>query len=908
MNRRILQVLVIVFAVSQMAFFNIRTLFDNPKYSELKSIERIKRSVTLIQYEYYDKSRVKPKKMLEEGFFELAKEVPEVLPVFDGQKLVLKLGSKEKVLSIGGVNDLGDLLFPVNSGFEFIKKNYKGEVKYADMEYAFIAGMVSVLDPHSNILTPKVFEEFKTQTSGEYGGLGIVIGLKDNELAVVSPLDDTPAFRAGILADDKILQIDDQSTTNMSLNEAVDLMRGKPGTKVVLKIKSKNKDDRFVTLVREVIEIKSIQTKLVKKDNKNIAIIRIKGFQEETYPDMVKGIRELRKQAFGRLDGIILDLRNNPGGLLDQAILIADKFLESGEIVLTAGPDEIDTDVAYARKQNSDILLPTIVLIDEGSASASEIVAGALKNNNRAIIMGRKSFGKGSVQSLFSLRDGSSLKLTVAQYLTPGKVSIQAVGIQPDIHLYPSIVGEDFFDLHEDLYFGEEKLDAHLQNVSKGKQVGPLYHFTYLKTEKKKIESHYTSKIRENEDMELKLATTILSKIKVGTKKEILKQVDGILKEESKIQDQEIVVALKKKSIDWSDIKDKRPLTLESNVQFYDLKGNLLNDLLAGTEVKLRVTLKNIGEKSNYRVLAEVDSLNPLLNHKEFVFGKIEPGSQVFKEVKIKVPSEIINFKEDAKLKIYSSGNEESPKVVAFTTEFTEKTPPILAYQYQIIDNGQDGSRGNGNGIPEKGESIIFVAKVKNIGQGESTNTVINIKNEEGNFVFLKKARETIGVLKSGQMAAKKLKFNIKENFNKDEFKIKFFAIDSHTKTSISDTLKFDLKKHIAIDPKPLEYQQSPIIEVADNSKQMGNLYEIAGKVLDNKRLNDLAIFVKGKKIFYKDLKDIGKDLSYQFDVKLPLEDGLNAIVIQARGYRNIVSQKSLIVVYSDPTKVAKTK
>lgn len=908
-KKTLLLVALIAVAFLQSGFFN----FKNPsgknkvKNINLENIKRISRSTYLVQHEYYDPDRIKPLDMLKEGFYELAKEVPEVLPRFEGQILKFQVGAKSITIPVGEVKKLYDIFPPVSQAFDFLKTNYKGEAKFEDMEYAFVGGMLSVLDPHSNILPPKVYEEFKTQTQGEYGGLGIVIGIKDKELTVISPIEDTPANSAGILADDKIQQIDGQSTTNMTLTEAVDLMRGPPKTQVTLRIKSKNRDPRPVTLTREIIIIKSVVSKLIEHNGKKFGVLRLKGFQEDTFKDMNAALKKMRAKAGGKLDGIALDMRNNPGGLLDQAILIADKFLESGDIVFTVGANNVDEETAVAKKQNNDAIEPMVVLINQGSASASEIVAGALKNNGRAVVLGQKSFGKGSVQSLFSLRDGSSLKLTVAQYLTPGRESIQAVGIYPDIHLYASAVNKEFFDLIEDINFGEDKLDAHLDNKSLTKTHLTSYTLTHLKDDDpdKKPESNYTSKIKDK-DYAVQLALKILHQAPSSDTKAILGKVKNLIEKESEEQDKLVIKALKEYKIDWSLGKKVDKPKLSVKYELKDAKDNPVSDFAAGTEVFIHVTVQNTGTKTLHRVLTDIDSLNPLINNKEFVFGKVEPGESKSAKVVVKIPPEIISFSETVKLLTYTQSTVENPLKKLVDTRFTETSQPQLAFSYSIIDKNSATTKGNGNGIPEKGEKVEMKIAVKNLGPGESKKTLINIKNKEGRYVFLKKARADIGLLKPNQETSKTLSFEVKEDFTKDEFSMDIFALDDETKSSISDTLKFKITEPTSSQPTPGEMQIAPKIAISANTKQTKDKLKLVGSATSPSKLKDIAIFVKGKKLHYINLENEKDPHNKTFDVELPLEDGINSVVIQARNERNIDSQKTMSVVFhKDDQKIA---
>ncbi|MBF0105113.1 MAG: PDZ domain-containing protein [Deltaproteobacteria bacterium] len=873
---------------------------DQSKTLNLENIKRITRSTYLIQHEYYDPARIKPIEMLKEGFYELAKEIPEALPVFNGSTLQFQLGAQKVDIPLGSIKQLYDIFPVVSEAFNFLKKNYRGKSKFDDMEYAFIGGMLSVLDPHSNILPPKVYEEFKTQTQGEYGGLGIVIGIKNLALTVISPIEDTPASRVGILADDKILEIDGQSTTNMPLNDAVDLMRGPPKTKVVLKISSKNRPPRDVTITREIIVIKSVVAKHVEQNGKHFGIIRIKGFQEDTFRDLVKELGNLEQKSNNALKGIVLDLRNNPGGLLDQAIIIADKFLESGDIVFTVGANNEDEEAAVAQRKSDDNIIPMIVMINQGSASASEIVAGALKNNHRAIVIGQRSFGKGSVQSLFSLRDGSSLKLTVAQYLTPGRESIQALGISPDIHLYASSINNEYFDLVENIDFTEEKLDAHLDRTGDRNSSNSKYTLTYLNSKEPDdaSESSYTSKIKED-DFEIKLAINILDKAASPSTAEMLDKTNAILKKEALQQDGLIAEALNKMNIDWSHEQTNNTPKLKVQHKFIDTNGSPVVSIRAGSTVEMVTSVQNLSSETVSRVVTEINSLNPLINNREFVFGKIKPGEEKTAKIVIVAPPEIMTFSENIKLLTYTEKTAQAPHKYLAATRFTEQEQPRLAFSYKIDDGGKSGTKGNQNGIPEKGEKIAMDISVKNLGPGVSKDTIINIKNTEGKHVFLGSARETIGLLNPSDESTKTLHFDIKDSFNKSDFSIEFFAIDNETKANINDTLSFHIVPPHSADPVPGQIQIAPEVTLSDKIRQTGDRLFISGTATDPDNIKDITIFVKGRKIKYINLESVPPVRSKDFDAELLLEEGINSIIVQARDAGDLQTQKTMSFVFN---------
>ncbi len=313
-----------------------------------------------------------------------------------------------------------------------VQQYYVEEVDTKKLIYGGIKGMLRELDPHTNFLPPEIYKEFETETSGEFGGIGIEITVQNGVLTVISPIEDTPAWKAGVKAGDKIVEIDGESTKGFSLVEAAQRMKGKKGAKIKLGIFREGFDQpKDFVIERGTVKIKSVKFTDLED---GYGYVRLTSFIENSASDLEKAIRAQEKK-YKSLKGLIIDLRRNPGGLLDQAIQISDLFLESGTIVSTMGRNQKEKEVVYAKKAGGLPNFPTIVLIDEYSASASEILAGALQDNKRALIMGHRSFGKGSVQSVVKLGDGSGLKLTVGRYYTPNGKSIQAYGIVPDIEL-----------------------------------------------------------------------------------------------------------------------------------------------------------------------------------------------------------------------------------------------------------------------------------------------------------------------------------------------------------------------------------------------------------------------------------------------------------------------------------------
>jgi len=323
-------------------------------------------------------------------------------------------------------NDYNYLKF-LGETIEKIKSDYVDDVKNKELVESAIDGMLSSLDPHSSFLNAESLKKMKIQTKGAFGGLGIEVTMENGFVKVISPIDDTPAYKAGIKAGDYITHLDGKSVIGLNLNEAVDKMRGPAGTKLKVTIGRSNQEAFDVTIKRDIIKISSVKSKL----EEDVGYIRITTFSEQTSKSTKDAIKKLKKEK--NLRGYVLDLRNNPGGLLDQAVSVSDLFLEKGEIVSTRGKNSKNPEMYKAK--SGDIIdgKPLVVIINGGSASASEIVAGALQDHKRAILLGTRSFGKGSVQTIIPVKPYGALRMTTAKYFTPSGRSIQKTGIEPDI-------------------------------------------------------------------------------------------------------------------------------------------------------------------------------------------------------------------------------------------------------------------------------------------------------------------------------------------------------------------------------------------------------------------------------------------------------------------------------------------
>jgi carboxyl-terminal processing protease len=371
--------------------------------------------------------------------------------------------------------------------FERIRTSYVEEIDDTTLLQYAIDGMLTSLDPHSAYLQPEDFSDLQENTTGKFGGLGIEVGQQDGLILVVTPIDETPAQKAGIKAGDLIVSLDGEAVMGMSLNDAVERMRGEPGTDIKLEIRRKNEKELLTfTLTRAEIKVASVRTE---KMNGDIGYVRITQFQENTGGELAQAIEDW--QTNGKLNGIILDLRNNPGGVLDAAVEVVDSFINQGLIVYTKGRNP-NAELSYSATQHTPAgSIPTVVLINGGSASASEIVAGALQDHQRAVIVGTQSFGKGSVQSVLPITEDRAVKLTTARYFTPNGRSIQAQGIRPDIWVEQSEVKSS-----EQRFYKEADLPGHLSNptdaeeVTEGSEKAPEVVSELLKRDFQLYEAH----------------------------------------------------------------------------------------------------------------------------------------------------------------------------------------------------------------------------------------------------------------------------------------------------------------------------------------------------------------------------------------------------------------------------------
>ncbi|NUO08320.1 MAG: PDZ domain-containing protein [Candidatus Brocadia sp.] len=742
---------------------------------------------------YVDPERIKTVEMLKEALTWEERIIPEVLADFSENSNTEKVTVDDvsKTYDLSKIHRSKDMVEILHDALIFINTHRQPSevITASDIEYTAINGMLTQLDPHSIILPPKEFDEFKIGTTGKFGGLGMVVGLREGILTVISPIEGTPAARADMKAGDKIIEIDGESTVNMNLTESVGKLRGDPGTTVTLSVLTeKVAQPKLVSLKREIIVIPTVESASL---DGGFGYIKIRNFQDDTSQCLIEHLKHL-KTSNDKLKGLIIDLRNNSGGLLDQAIDVADKFLEQGNIVITVGPSGHPREVQEARKTDTDeALYPIVVLVDAGSASGAEIVAGALKENDRAVIVGDRSFGKGSVQQLIELMDGSALKLTIAKYLTPLSTDIQSVGITPDIKLVPVTVAKDNINLFRGIIaLREEDLKQHLDEHRKDETPYATlkYHLEIQekdKTEDPEAETEDPYKLPDfNTDFHVLFAKKLLTNATAWQRETFLQNSLPIIEETTRSEEKKIAQALQKSDIDWSTGTSTG--TAKTNVSFSTNPAN--GRVKAGGKITLTITVANVGETPMYQLRGISSSKNGFFDKLEFILGKVNPGSTKAYSTTIEIPKNALDREDEITIK-FEELNNRNPKDIRFNIVTEALLRPLFAYSYQILDAVKDSSKNNGDGLIQTGEDIDLLVTVKNVGEGAAEKNVITLKDLSDKEVFIKNGRAEIGSLEQGELKTAKLSFFVKETMSADKFSMDMVISDMVFGTFISNKL-----------------------------------------------------------------------------------------------------------------------
>lgn len=782
---------------------------------DLTQLTAVNETLKTIRDKYVEPGRVKPQQMFLSALNQVQKEVAQVIILHDEKSPTVKVraDTEEKEFRVDNIQGPWDVAARLREVFAFLQTNLKDtEVDLRDIEYAACNGMLRTLDPHSVFLSPEAYKEMNLSTSGHFGGLGIVISIRDQQLTIMRPMPETPAGRAGLKRMDRITKINNESSLNMPLDDAVKRLRGKPGSKVTIWVHRDGNEgwqgSRPFELTREEIRIKSVDYRAL---SAGIGYVRLKQFQSSTADELDAALADLSKNE--PLKGLVLDLRGNPGGLLDQAAKVADKFLETGPIVATVGAAE-GREEKKATARGTEPSYPIVVLQSGTSASASEIVAGALKNQDRAVIVGQTSFGKGTVQLVFPriTPDGAALKLTIAQYLTPGDVSIQGVGVAPDVQLDPMTADTLEMDLYsEESPVRERDLSKSLGGASKRSSDRPHYKLRYNLPEEERAKMRDLGGDLEDEfqlDFPVTFCRDLVAKLPQGKRPDQVRAAKPVVEKAQDGQIQAITTDLQKLGIDWSappkDVKGPGADDYEVKLET-DRKGDTVT---AGEPMNLKVTVKNNGSEPIYQLRALTKSDGGYYDEKELAFGKLEPGKSRTATVPFgwceldgkkpgstkpvptdakrvcKIPLDATTRQDVVKVRFFAEGGA-APKDQELRPTVQSLPRPAFAFSYQVVDSRS----ANGDGQVQRGEGVTVFLTVKNVGTGRSYETQANIRNLTGDGLYLRGGRFELPSMSPGDTREVAFTFDVLDGLTDNFAKVEMSIADRDLRVVTSEKI-----------------------------------------------------------------------------------------------------------------------
>ncbi len=757
------------------------------RLSELRLFDRTR---YFIRERYVEPERIDPEAMFDAALDMVEREVDSVLLSREpgGSLLHVSVGAYTTTLPMEPLQDLDDLASAVGKVTEVLDERLADpEVEHREVEYALINGMLSTLDPHSVLMSPDDSQEMNTENQGEFGGLGITITVREGRLTVEYPLEDTPAYRAGLKAGDHIVRIEEESTINMTLPEAVSKLRGPVGEPVTIMVMRDIFDEaRPFTIVRDLIRINPVEGELLEG---GIGYVRIKAFHANTSRDLDAVLAGFRRDLGGAPQGLILDLRDNAGGYLTQAVEVADRFLESGVVVATVAANG-RRDTERASSSRTEPSYPMVVLNNAHSASASEIVAGALRKLDRAAVLGERSFGKGSVQHLYENADQSQLKLTVAEYLTAGENSIQSVGITPDVELVPQVVhvkdaeegdgAEDEERKEERVVFlfwrervvREADLDRHL-GTSDQELERAAYRISYLRDVDADEENRRRERRDLSRDWEVQFAREVLLGSEGARRADVVAASASVVSRRQQEEADRVQTAFEALGIDWSAGPQPEQPQLE-------LRLDLGEDgvLLAGEGEDVTVHVTNTGEETVYQVMAVTESDNERMDGYEYFFGRIDPGQELSYVQQVTLDHGYLSEMDHVRFLLRdASGRNLGERDLQLRTQ--GRGLPRLAYSFKLRDDCTGDSQGNGNGVAEVGETIDLEVEVSNVGDTDSAEVFAKIRNKAGADLDLRIGTVELGSPGPGETVSGRFTFQVRGAGETGQLPIEFLMGDN---------------------------------------------------------------------------------------------------------------------------------
>ena len=849
-----------------------------------------------LQLDYVNPEKLGPEFLLEGVLRELGLTIPEITVVHELQKKplgsILRVSFKNERTQVSVSEMYG--LYDLNIALQILLKKLlqmNPQLTQIKIEQIFVRGILNQLDAYSVLLPQEIYNEFNIKIDGQFAGVGLVVGTRDGQLTVIAPMDESPAALAGMKPLDKIVEVDGEKTEHMTLDEILHRLKGDVGTPVNLSILRKGhvKALKF-KLLREDIQLESVETFDLESSKRIVRYVRIKNFQIDTSRELKKKIGSLNN-----IDGMILDLRNNPGGLLEEAIRVSDLFLEGKKRIVSTKGTNVST-VHNAKQIFADeqfLNIPMVLLINRGSASAAEIVAAALKQNKRAIIIGEKSFGKGSVQTLWDLKDGSGLKLTIGEYLTPSGRSIHNVGVMPSISLIPVSVPlkknkesdhrikeanrfrmlSDFNGENRGIYLDNHSISYLLQNPTI--------------TEESEIFGENVIIDKLKADIFIKTADQILSHWNAQNINSVIMKIS----QQAKLKESEIIAeALVKHGIDWSF----NPYKKSSSPQMLILTWS--SEVISTDLLRLQIKLKNMGEIEAQRLIAITRASNGILDGLEFPIGSILPKDSASHTIEVKIPSGMMEEYEPVEILLYDH-NLKKLKSERKKLHFLPKRTPSFQLKMEMLDNGDQGSHGNADGKVQYGETIAIRLEIKNNSEKIVPELLLKLKGVGGTFRI---NRGKI-LLKNLVPQKKQKDFFLFKNFsNTDSLgKIILEMIDIKSGTP-GIIYEWDLNKQL-----PDQKLVTPELLGVSLKDKDGNLVEaetglsslfLQGNVRNVKNVRDVFVHLNNKKVFYSDNTMGQNDIKNEFHFKteLNLDPENNKISIFSRSHSGFTSERRL--------------
>ena len=856
-----------------------------PEYPQPSPTPILSEVMMRIQLDYVDTHQLQAEKLFRTTLIALEQKIPELqvrLPHKTSAKATTQilLRRQPHVLSQQPPTSFYELHQQLQKLLVLVQEKFSA-YEMQNLELWTLRTILAQIDQHSIVLAPELYAEFTINTRGNFAGVGIMVGLRNNQLTVISPIEGGPAERAGIQAKDVILKIDGENTENMSLSNILQHLRGKMGSQVFIEVSRQELDSPLqFQLTRESIHIASVESFDWEQQQQKFRFVRLKAFQENTAKELEKHLQHLEEVA-----GVILDLRNNPGGLLQEAIRVSDLFLPDKQIVVST-VDNRARKIYHSHQLLKDPLLikiPLVILVNGGSASAAEIVSGALQHAQRAVIIGEQTFGKGSVQSVWPITGKAGLKLTIARYLTPNNQSIQSVGITPNLLLHPALVHTEKIRL--------------LQTQRQRSPKAPDFRLQYLKTLNNSSHSTNSTSLAKQK-IEQDYFVSLAAKYLLSNQESMNKKLQQVVDQADQEQQEVLIQALQKKGLDWqagTSTLAKRKVKIDLVIeQKEDLPPNywkkITGSLARNQKSRFQVTVRNLGIAPLSRVLVYSKSKRVLLNQLEFPIGRLKKGesrSWTFEFLPGNHPLQ--SWEPFQLIAVDHSGEKigETNEVLGFD--------PLPEYKFkvafQLWDDGRFNSKGNGDRKPQAGEIVSIHIKMTNRGHVKSRETTIQLQSDS-----------SLTMLRDQLLLGELLPEQTKEGY---------FQVQIPPEIGSLGKWKLEVRNHSSheavfhyswqADQNIVEQQLMPPkvkdLKIVDHEglfpKTEQSQLRLQGTLFDDQQLQDAFIVLNGRKTHYWDFTQT-KNSAYQLNAVFNLQLGDNRATLIFRDNLGLLSQKSL--------------